>query len=336
MDLGVYLPTWDPQFRWHDVERLAQLVEQSGYQTLWLADHDTTTLSPEVLRAWLGLESDGPDGPKDSYMDCWTVLSALAAITRQISIGPLISPTLFRHPALLAKMASTLTHISGDRLILGLGTGVPLADSSFRSYQLPSDNLVSRFAEAVEIIARLLREGQVAFQGQYYQVETTLYPRSVAPQRPPVWIGTTAQGSRMPEIAARWADVVHLNVLLSDPNTVAELSARIDQACIKVGRDPATLGRAGVCLIALNDDVEMTGMRTLALRGAPEELAEQLLAIQAHGKLQEMLCLLDIGETPGPLVHLPVLRPESLERFAPVKEALDRLAPATSISPAFQ
>jgi alkanesulfonate monooxygenase SsuD/methylene tetrahydromethanopterin reductase-like flavin-dependent oxidoreductase (luciferase family) len=95
-----------PRFR--DLQAQAQIAEQIGLDSLWVADH--------VMWPFANQEEKG----------CWepfTVLSGLAASTSRIQLGPLVACTAFRNPALLAKMADSLDEISDGRFILGLGTG---------------------------------------------------------------------------------------------------------------------------------------------------------------------------------------------------------------------
>src|SRR5919112_499494 len=109
---------------------------------------------PEVER-----EVRWPERPARGPWEAWTMLAAIAAATSRIELGPLVACTNFHNPALLAKQAATIDEISGGRLVLGLGAG--WNDTEFRAFGFPTDHKVSRFAEALEIITRLLRDGHV-------------------------------------------------------------------------------------------------------------------------------------------------------------------------------
>src|SRR5262249_55720360 len=111
------------------------------------------------------------------------------------------------------------------------------------AFGYPSDRRVARFEEALQIIAPLLRAGQVDFAGRYYQArECTLRPRGPRPHGPPILIG--AKGPRMLQLAATYADLWNAEGPLRQPEDFAPLRAAADAACVEVGRDPATLGRS--------------------------------------------------------------------------------------------
>src|SRR3712207_3157409 len=155
LQLGLNLPTWGVEPgrapRWAGIQALARSAEAAGADTLWVPDH---------LQVRQGV----------GFWECWTILTALAQVTSRATIGPHVACTGFRNPALLAKMATTLDEVCGGRLLLGLGCGLPQVDASWHVFGYPSDHAVGRFAEAVEIVARLLREGHLDFQGTYYRV----------------------------------------------------------------------------------------------------------------------------------------------------------------------
>src|SRR5262245_56951853 len=109
--------------RWADLLAMAHLAEEAGLDSLWLGDH-------------LLVQADVPLG----VWEGWTLLTALAADTRRVTIGPLVLATSFRNPALLAKMADTLDEVSGGRLVLGLGAGY--VESEYRAFGYPYDHRV--------------------------------------------------------------------------------------------------------------------------------------------------------------------------------------------------
>src|ERR1051326_2719433 len=127
-------------------------AEADGFDSLWLADH---------------LFYRTPGQPTRGIWEGWTMLSALAEATERVEIGPLVLCNSFRHPAILAKMATTLDEVSHGRLILGVGAG--WNEPEYQAFGLPFDHRVGRFEEALQILQPLLHAGQVDFAGQYYQ-----------------------------------------------------------------------------------------------------------------------------------------------------------------------
>lgn len=171
---------------WPDVRTIAQMAEECGLDSVWIADH---------------LLAQMQDGTVHGMHDAWTLLSAVAAVTTRVELGPLVLCSSFRDPGVIAKMAVTLDEVSGGRLVLGLGAG--WHDPEYEAFGFPTDRRVSRFAEALEIVVRLLRGERVSFEGQYYRLsEATLLP---APERS-IPILVAGRRPRMLRLTARWAD----------------------------------------------------------------------------------------------------------------------------------
>jgi alkanesulfonate monooxygenase SsuD/methylene tetrahydromethanopterin reductase-like flavin-dependent oxidoreductase (luciferase family) len=144
----------------------------------------------------------------------------------------------FRHPALLAKMATTADEVSGGRLILGVGAG--WNEPEYQAFGLPFDHRVDRFEEALQILGPLLHEGHVDFAGQYYQVRNCdIVPRGPRSEGPPLLVGS--EGPRMLKLTAQYADLWNTGYM-GKPETMAEPLAKIEAACSEIGRDPATVG----------------------------------------------------------------------------------------------
>ena len=284
---------------WAELRDLAKLAEAVGFDTLWVADHFLFRHSPPVVM---------PEGETRGVWECWTLLSALAEATSRATLGPFVACTGFRNPALLAKMADTLDEVSGGRLLLGLGAG--WHEPEYTAFGYPFDHLASRFEEAIQIIAPLLREGHVDFQGRYYEArDCELRPRGPRPNGPPIWIG--ASGPRMMRLVARYADAYN-TVWHPNPAAVVEPFANLEAACREVGRDPAEIMRtAGVFVALPGEGVRVSGSPQ-ALTGTPDEIAAQLHAFRSTG-VQHITLILDPWDARG------------IEGFGPTIEALRKL-----------
>lgn len=214
----------DQNMPWQLTVERWQYFEQLGFDSAWVCDHY--------------IQPSRPNGP---YLEGWTLLAGLAARTERIRVGVLVSSNTFRHPALLAKEAVTVDHISNGRLELGIGAGwyVPEHEKFGLDFPAPAE-LVARFREAVEIIDSLLRNEYTTYRGQYYHLEEAPFrPGPIQKPRPPIMIG--AKRPRMLEIAARYADTWNAS------GTVEELAERnrvLDEVCARVGRDPETIVRS--------------------------------------------------------------------------------------------
>lgn len=214
----------DQNLSWADTVARWQYFEQLGFDSLWDCDHY--------------VQPSRPTGP---YYEGWTLLAALAARTERVRIGVLVSCNTFRHPALLAKEAVTVDHISGGRLELGIGAGWYVPEHTMYGIPFPEPRaLVGRFREAVEIVDHLMRHEVTTYVGQYYQLhEAAFRPGPVQTPRPPLTLG--AHGRQMLKIVARYAD------RWNSHGTVAEMRARnaiLDEHCAALGRDPETISRS--------------------------------------------------------------------------------------------
>ena len=303
--IGLNLPTWplrDGSYAsWPEMRMLAREMEGLGVDTLWAPDH---------------LQRSLPGRPLFGFWECWTILTAAAEATATIEIGPFIACTGFRNPALLAKMAATLDEVSGGRLVLGLGSGVPARDDSWRAFGFPSDRHVGRYAEAVEITARMLRERSVTFAGTHYRTDgAEIIPRGSRPDGPLVWVA--ALGDRTAEVAARWGDAANVNTALCATADVTAIRATMAPACEAVGRDPATLAITGWSRISLAPDGTAVP-REGYLAGSPAEVGAQVRTFHEAG-LVHLTFYVGAEGDPSPL---PALTAETLGRFASVLEAI--------------
>lgn len=203
-----------PPTTWADVRAVAEAAESCGLDSVWVADH---------------LLAQMQDGTVHGMHDAWTLLSAVAAVTTRVELGPLVLCSSFRDPGVIAKMAVTLDEVSQGRLVLGLGAG--WHDPEYEAFGFPTDHRVSRFAEALEIVVGLLRGARVSFEGRYYRLsDAALLP---APMRP-IPILVAGRRPRMLRLTARWADAWN-TAWYAEPNDklraeVAELERALDEA----------------------------------------------------------------------------------------------------------
>jgi alkanesulfonate monooxygenase SsuD/methylene tetrahydromethanopterin reductase-like flavin-dependent oxidoreductase (luciferase family) len=211
--------------RWREVERL-------GLDSLWIADH-------------LG-SAARPDWP---WYEGWTTLAAMAHETATIRIGTLVASITLRAPALMAKQAVTVDHLSGGRLELCIGAaGAALDHELVGESPWPPRERTERFREYVEVVDRLLRGAPGSFDGRYYRVaDFPLTPPPVQRPRPPLTIA--AWSPRNIRLAAEVGDAWNTmggRGLDTDQGfaAVRRQSEFLDQACAEIGRDPSTIRRS--------------------------------------------------------------------------------------------
>ncbi len=302
--VGVQLPEVEYEARWPAIRAMARTAEAVGFDALWVGDH--------LLYRGVGPRGDETRGP----WEAWTMLAALAAATERVAIGPLVACTAFHEPAMLAKMAATVDEVSGGRLVLGLGAG--WNETEFAAFGLPFDRRIARFEEAFTIIRTLLRDGAIDFEGEFYRLrDCELVPRP-RPRGPELMVGST--GPRMLSITAPHVDA--WNAWYADtgnsPAGARAASARVDEACRAVGRDPTEVRRTVAVLVQLEGGSgRLQGDRRsgpVPLAGTADEIAAGIAAYAEAG-IDEVQLVVD-----------PITE-RSIASLGPVLERLDRLAP---------
>lgn len=233
------------------------MVRPLRFPVLCLPNVSWDVLQERVVRLErLGIEVVGlPDhfvdwtNPPSPWFESWTALTGLAASTTSIRLASCVAQIPFRNPAMFARQALTLDHISRGRLEIGLGTGL-VGDPSYAMIGIPdweSKERVARLVEYLEIVDRLLRDAVTSFEGDFYRVTGAIMnPRPVQSPRPPITVG--ALGPVMMRHAALRADIwSSLSFLESFEAQVRETRRRVGsmtEYCHALGRDPATLRRS--------------------------------------------------------------------------------------------
>ncbi|MEZ5559040.1 MAG: TIGR03560 family F420-dependent LLM class oxidoreductase [Pseudomonadales bacterium] len=194
------------------------------------------------ISAWDHFYEAPPKGGTEPHFEALATLGALAAETRNARIGCLVFYVGYRNPALLAKAATTLDHISGGRFELGIGAGWHIWEASAYGYPFPDiGTRLDMLEEAAQIIRRMLTEERTTFSGKHFQVDdASCLPRPVQP-RLPIWIGGVGE-KRTLKIVADHAD--GWNAAYLPPDEFARVNEVLNHWCEDEQRDPATLKRA--------------------------------------------------------------------------------------------
>lgn len=213
---------------------MARAAEEVGFDSIWVGDH-------YLYR--------GDGRPERGPWEAWTFLSALAAITNRVRLGPLVASLAFHNPAILAKKAAALDELSGGRLDLGIGAGWNRTE--FDAFGIPFDHRASRFEEAFDIVRRLLAGERVTARGRFHAVEDAVLlpePR----HRPRLITGT--EGDRL--LRATLPHVDGWNTWFDDignsPEGFAARNAHISAIAEEVGREPSEVDRS-VCVLVSVD-----------------------------------------------------------------------------------
>lgn len=200
-------------------------AEDGGFDHVWDFDH---------------IASIGPTGPDRPIYEGWAIQAAMAEATKRVRIGCLVTGNTYRNPAVLAKLAVTVDHLSGGRLEFGIGAA--WATIEHEMYGIPGlDHRVGMLSESLQIIRSLFTEERTNFDGRYYHFKDAIAnPKPIQKPYPPIWIG--ASGDTTLRLTARYADV--WNISGGDPALVAELIKKFDDTCGAVGRDPGEVRRS--------------------------------------------------------------------------------------------
>jgi F420-dependent oxidoreductase-like protein len=268
---------------WPDMVRTWQEAERLGYDAVYTYDHLTSVV----------VMTD----PFDPSLEAWTALAALAALTSRIRLGTLVTGNTYRHPAVLAKMATTVDVISGGRLDFGIGSGWYLPDH--RMFGIPFRTARERCAmldEALAAIRALWREREATFEGRYYRLAGAIAePKPAQSPHPPIMVAASGERRMLP-IVARHADAW---TGFGSPAVFRRKIAILAEHCRAAGRDverieksvllPASLEEAPAAWepmvqgYALYQGISPEEARSWMLLGGPEAVAEQIERYLAVG-----------------------------------------------------
>jgi F420-dependent oxidoreductase-like protein len=249
---------------WDQWRALAATAEEHGFEALFRSDH---------------YETLGGDEVNKGSLDAWSTINALAAITTTLKLGTLVSPGTFRHPSVLARMATTADHVSGGRVELGIGAG--WHEGEHRSFGFPFDTGRDRFdrlEEQIEIVHRSWDDEPFDFDGRVYTLRgADAQPKPVQRPHPNLIVGGNAK-PRGAALAARWAD--EYNTVYPTPDEARERRERIAAACAEAGRDMLTFsamlpleGTSSELATTLGDLAEAGVERVMLQHLAYEDLA---------------------------------------------------------------
>lgn len=234
--IGIYVPQL--QLTYDDLVERARRCDELGFDSFWLFDHLYGAMLPD-LPAFEG----------------WTLATALLTETERLRVGHMVLCATFRHPALLAKMATTLDVISNGRLNLGIGSGS--VEQEHREAGIPWGSFAERseiLEETLEIVTRMLAGPRTTYEGRHFRVhDLPNVPPPVQQPRPPIYVGGVGTRRTLP-LVARFADVWNVPTYALD--VLAEKSAALDAECARIGRDPVSLRRSLEAVMVVAEDAD--------------------------------------------------------------------------------
>ncbi|HEV8063483.1 MAG TPA: LLM class F420-dependent oxidoreductase [Acidimicrobiales bacterium] len=272
--IGVQLPNFSgfgPADLFDHVASLAVAAEEAGFDSVWVMDH-YFQLPP------LG----GPDQP---MLEAYTLLGGLAARTRRVQLGTLVTGVTYRNPGILAKIVTTLDVVSGGRAILGIGGAWYDVEHRGLGVDYPSDGVrLDMLEEAVQICRAMFTGNDVSYEGQHFRLDHARnLPPPVQPGGPKILIGGGGE-RRTLRLVARYADMCNVT---GDVDTLARKIEVLHRHCAEVGRDPS--------------EVQVTWMTPLILTTSEENTAETRAMLAATASPEEVagFTIGQPGEIPG-------------------------------------
>ena len=293
MKFGVFVPQgWrldlpkdmTPQDQWRAIVNVALKAEELGYDHIWVYDHFHTV--PKPL-------------PGRSVFEAWTLMVALATLTKRVRLGQLVTCVLYRNPAYLAKISSMVDVISGGRLELGLGACWYEHEFLGYGYEFPrARDRIGMLEEAVQIIKKMWIEPEVNFEGKYYRLKGALNdPKPLQKPHPPILIGGGGEKYTL-RVAAKYADKWNVGGSYEKYSSKVEV---LKKHCEAVGRrfEEITLTWVATAILAPTEEearerfekyeavrvggFEYERWREVHLIGTPEEAVEKLAKFKELG-----------------------------------------------------
>jgi F420-dependent oxidoreductase-like protein len=246
MKIGLQIPS----FTWpggaegtsSTLARIGQAAEQAGFSSLWVMDH------------FFQIEMIGK--PEEPMLEAYSTLNFLAAVTKQIRLGALVTGVIYRYPGILVKTVTTLDVLSGGRAYFGIGAGWYEREAIALGVPFPPlKERFERLAETVEIALQMWSGNVAPYSGKHYRLAETLHsPQPISKPHPPIMIGGTGEKRTLP-LVAKYADACNLYAFESPDVVRAKLDV-LRRHCEAIGRPFEEIERTAIGSI----DVRKGGM----------------------------------------------------------------------------
>ena len=260
--------------KWQTALEIAELIEELGYDSIWLYDHFHNVPRPA----------------HEAVFECWTTVAALSQATSRIRLGQMVGCNSYRQPSVLAKMTSTVDVISGGRLDWGIGAG--WYENEYRGYGFDfpaAKDRIGMLREAVEIVKSMWTQPETTYDGRYYTLDRAhCDPKPLQQPHPPIWIGGGGEQLTL-RVVARHADVSNFG---GKPHEWAHKAEVLKGHCKDVGRDYDEIRKtiSGEVFVRETEaEIEAAGTKSMwgepaeswragNLVGTPEQVAEKIQA----------------------------------------------------------
>ena len=262
---------------------LARDAEETGFSGVYVVDHLYLPRDRYVGYTW-------SDPSKPYFLDAWSVLAALAATTRRVRLGPQVSPLTFRHPALLARAATTVDLISNGRLVLQLGTGWHAEEHTAFGLEFPPaiETRVERLTEGIEVIRGLMTSpGSYSFEGRHFHlVDAPFWPKPVQRPAVPIWLGGSTPRSQqlVAELGDGWTPAMPQGRGMGVAPYAAAIGS-IRERAEALGRDAGRIEFGLVVTTSIDEDRNRAAERAEVLLRRPDYAGLSPTDLAAMGAL---------------------------------------------------
>jgi F420-dependent oxidoreductase-like protein len=244
----------EPQlgFDYETIEKIALNAEKIGYDSIWTSDH-----------FFLDKQSE-----EKNCLEAWTLLAALASKTTKLRLGTLVTCNSYRYPAVLAKIAATIDHISNGRLEFGIGAG--WKEIEYKAYGIPFPtvkNRMDQLEESIQIIKKLWSEPKASFEGRYYKIKEAFSAPKPVQKFPPIFIGGTGK-NRILNMVAKYADYCNFG-WFANRKELPNLLRALEDHCKRNNRNYNSVGKsffASVLIAETEDELEKLITKRAKLR----------------------------------------------------------------------
>jgi probable F420-dependent oxidoreductase len=283
---SLFLPTGD----FAKARAAAEWADTHGFYAVSINDHFFSPLGSH----------------QTPQLECFSTLSAIAAVTRNVRLAPAVTAMSFRSPPMLAKMTATLDHISNGRLVLGVGSGWQRSEYDAHGYPYPSNvERLEQLADAIKLIKAMWTQEEPTYRGGYFSIEKAYnYPRPVQKPHPPIMVG--GSGKKLLRITAAEAQIANLippivngKDFVQDPDAAvrfdkAELKRRIEMLrgfVADAGRAPGSIELSGIAMVNLSrgkSEADAAVRAVASAMGFPSEEAVRNAPVLLVGTPEEV------------------------------------------------
>ncbi|HKV54500.1 MAG TPA: LLM class flavin-dependent oxidoreductase [Candidatus Binataceae bacterium] len=283
---GLFLPTDD----FAKARAAAEWADTNGFYSVSINDHFFSPLG----------------SPKTPQLECFSALSAIAAVTKTVRLTPTVTATSFRSPPMLAKITSTLDHLSNGRLLLGMGAGWQRSEYDAHGYPYPSNlERVDQLEDAIKLIKAMWTQDEPTYKGRFFSVAKAYnQPRPVQKPHPPIMVG--GSGKKVLQIAAAEAQMVNLippivngKDFAQDPGAAVKFDkpeikrriAMLRRFVTEAGRDPASVEISGIAMLRIarsKSEIDAAVHQTASAMGFPNDEAARNSPVLLMGTPDEV------------------------------------------------